>query len=60
MHPKDRVLKLAVLYQQRGQPLPLDLLAEADHLGLSLKEFDQPIITTEIEEGDILNVETQE
>ena len=30
MHPIERLLGLAQLYRQRGDPIPLDLLAQAD------------------------------
>ena len=54
MHPKERVLNLVSLYRARGEPIPLDLLAQADELGLSVSELDEPTITdNETEEGDI-------
>ena len=60
MHPRERVLNLAALYKQRGQRIPIDLLAQADLLGLDISEFDEPTISHETEEGDILNVEAEE
>ena len=33
---------MAKLLQQRGEPIPTDMLAQADELGLSLVRFDQP------------------
>jgi len=43
MHPRERLLGLAQLYRQRGEPVPLDILVEAEQLGLSLQVFDEPI-----------------
>ena len=31
------------MLKERGEPIPLDMLVAAEQLGLSLKEFDQPI-----------------
>lgn len=42
MHPRERLLGMARLLKQRGEPIPLDMMVEAEQLGLSLKEFDQP------------------
>ena len=42
MTSREWLLGLARLYQQRGEPIPVDMLAEADRLGLSLTLFDQP------------------
>ena len=42
MHPRERLLGMARLLKERGEPIPLDMMVEADLLGLSLKEFDQP------------------
>ena len=57
MHPRERLLGMAKLLQLRGQPLPLDMLAEAERLGLSLQLFDEPTNTNEdnanLHEGDI-------
>ena len=53
MHPKERVLNLVSLYRQKGEPIPLDLLAQADELGLSVEELDEPITNNpDIDEGD--------
>ena len=54
MDPRERLLGMGKVYLKRGEPIPLDLLAEADELGLSLEEFGLPTIETdETEEGDI-------
>ena len=42
MSSHEWLLGLARLHQQRGEPIPVDVLAEADRLGLSLTLFDQP------------------
>ena len=43
MDPRERLLGLAAIYRQRGDRIPLDVLAEADQYGLSLEEFDEPV-----------------
>jgi len=52
MDPRERLLGLAVIYRQRGDPIPLDVLAEADQLGLSLEEFDEPVTFNKQHEGE--------
>ena len=52
MHPRERVLGMARFYKERGQPIPLDLIAEADELGLIISELEQPIVETQDHEGD--------
>ena len=47
MNPREKVLGMGNLYVRRGQPIPLDVLAEADRLGLSLTDFDQPQTITD-------------
>lgn len=42
MDPRERVLGMGKLYLMRGQPIPLDLLVEAEELGLSVVEFGLP------------------
>lgn len=51
MHPIERLLGLAQLYRQRGDPIPLDLLAQADQLGLSLDLLGEPTFTA-TDKGD--------
>ena len=51
---------MARLLRERGEPIPLDMLVEADQLGLSLKEFDQPINPTADMEGEISHGAKQE
>jgi hypothetical protein len=56
LHPKERLLGLVYLYRKRGDPIPLDLLAEADQLGLSLELLGEPTIrNTATEEGVLHN-----
>lgn len=59
MNPREKVLGMGNLYVQRGEPIPIDLLAEADQLGLSLDDFDQPTTFANLQEGDILNGKTE-
>lgn len=42
MDPRERLLGIGKLYLKRGEPIPLDLLVEAEEMGLSLVEFGQP------------------
>ena len=42
MHPREKVLQTARLLQSRGEPIPLDVLAEADRLGLIIGVGDMP------------------
>ena len=42
MHPIEELLGLAHLYRQRGERIPLHLLAQADQLGLSLELLNEP------------------
>ena len=52
MHPRERILEMGKLYLDRGEPIPLDLLAEADKWGLSLSEFGEPTTTQVEPEGE--------
>lgn len=52
MNPREKVLGMGNLYVRRGEPIPLDVLAEADRLGLSLTDFDQPETITDIENAN--------
>lgn len=47
MQPRERVLELACLCIKRGRALPVDLLQEADALGIDLSVLDQPKPKTE-------------
>lgn len=60
MHPRERLLGMARLLKDRGEPIPLDMLVAADQLGLSLKEFDQPHNPTANMEGEISHGATEE
>ena len=54
MHPRERVLGMARYYIERGEPIPLDLLVEADELGMSLTLLDLPAThTTDTDETAI-------
>jgi len=56
MTSREMLVGMAKLYQQRGEPIPTDMLAEADRLGLSLQIFNEP--THHInDEGEIDNGE---
>lgn len=59
MSSHEWLLGLARLYQQRGDPIPIDVLAEADKLGLSLTLFDQPKNANE-HQGEFDNGNDQE
>lgn len=60
MHLREKVLGLARLHLRRGQPIPADLLAEADSLGLLLTALDQPANTTPTPSKESLQWQTQE
>ena len=51
MDPRERILGMGKLYLKRGQPIPLDLLVEAEEMGLSLTEFGLPEYYNTTEEG---------
>lgn len=59
MTSREWLLGLARLHQQRGEPIPVDMLAEADRLGLSLTLFDQPNNANE-HQGDYDNGKHEE
>jgi len=52
MHPRERVLGMARHFIKRGLPIPVDLIAEADELGLIITQLDQPKVETPDHEGD--------
>lgn len=61
MHPRERVLGVALYHRAKGEPVPLDVLAELEKYGLEIGEFvdlprpiDEPS-TTEENEGDFNN-----
>lgn len=54
MNPCEKLLGMAKKLQLRGEPIPIDMLAEADELGLCLDEFDQPVHHID-HEGDYLH-----
>lgn len=41
MHPRERVLGLALLHKKAGTPVPVTLGAEAARLGIELTVIDQ-------------------
>ena len=53
MDPQERILGIGRLYVLRGEPIPTDVLAEADSLGLALTDFEQPKLNTTDHEGDL-------
>ena len=50
MHPREFLLGKARLLQKRGEPIPLDMLAEAEELGLVLDTLDD---NANLHEGEI-------
>jgi len=54
MHPKERLLGMAKLLKLRGEPIPLDMLVEAERLGLSHRLLDEPTHNDDanLHEGD--------
>jgi len=56
MTTKERLLGVARQLQLRGEPIPIDMLAEAERYGLSLSMFDEPILILN-DEGEITNGE---
>ena len=61
MHPRERVLGVALYFKQKNKPVPLDVLAELESYGLEVGDFvdlprpiDEPS-TTEENEGDFNN-----
>lgn len=59
MTSREMLLGRARLYQERGEPIPVDMMAEAERLGLSLSLFGQPTNTEQIDakshQGDWIN-----
>lgn len=53
MHPREFLLGKARLLLKRGEPIPLDMLAEAEQLGLVLDTLEDN--EANLQEGDILN-----
>lgn len=47
MHPRERVLGVALLAKRKGEQVPLDVLAELDRYGLDVSEFCEPPTTIE-------------
>ena len=52
MHPRERILEMGKLCLERGEPIPLTLLAEADEWGMSLADFEQPTFTHDDLQGE--------
>ena len=56
MTSPERLLEIARQLQLRGEPIPTDILAEAERYGLELSIFNEP--TNKInDEGEITNGE---
>lgn len=56
MNRREMLLGMGKFYLQRGEPIPLDVLVEADQLGLSLADFGEPThLNAKSHEGDIHN-----
>ena len=54
MHPREKLLGMVELYRKRNQPIPVDLLAQADALGLVLAGLEDPQ-QSETTEGEFQN-----
>jgi hypothetical protein len=39
MHPREQLLQKAVYLSRLGKPLPVDVLVEAERLGIILSDF---------------------
>lgn len=54
MNPREKLLGIGKLHLMRGEPIPLDILVQADQLGLSVEDFGEPELeeTTSDHEGD--------
>jgi len=42
MNPREKLLGIGKLYLMRGEPIPIDILVQADELGLSVEDFGEP------------------
>ena len=51
MNPRERLLGMGKLYLERGEPIPLDILVEAEANGLMLEDFGEPT-NPDNEEGE--------
>jgi len=52
MNPREKLLGIGKLHLLRGEPIPLDILVQADELGLSIEDFGEPTVETQDHEGD--------
>ncbi len=52
MNQRERLLGIGKLHLLRGEPIPLDILVQADELGLSLEDFGEPCAVTQDHEGE--------
>ena len=52
MNPRERLLGMGKLYLMRGEPIPLDILVEAEAHGLLLEDFGEPLNLGEGEKND--------
>jgi len=42
MKSRERLLGIAAVFRKRGQPIPIDILAEAERQGLMLEDLEEP------------------
>ena len=54
MNQRERLLGIGKLHLLRGEPIPLDILVQADELGLSIEDFGEPTFTVN-DEGEIID-----
>jgi hypothetical protein len=52
MNAREKLLGIGKLHLMRGEPIPLDILVQADELGLSIEDFGEPVVTTYDYEGE--------
>ena len=55
MHPREYLLGKAKLLLKRGEPIPLDMLAQAEELGLVLDSLEDNEQNANYQEGEFLN-----
>jgi|DEB0MinimDraft_10_1074344.scaffolds.fasta_scaffold150049_2 hypothetical protein len=42
LNPREKLLGMGKRFLERGEPIPIDLLAEAERYGLLLEDFGEP------------------
>ncbi len=61
MNEREKVLQMALILMKHGEPLPIDLLARAEQLGIEVTDLEQPNNQNNtqsdatFQEGEILN-----